>query len=96
MDRIKPLGSSLPSSDAASSAVSATVSTKVSALQWVSLARATWMWIIRPLWYLLVVFPCRLMGYMLGSHPMGAISDRQYQDYDSRKRNPTNPFGKRR
>lgn len=96
MDRIKPLGSSLPSSDAASSVASTTVSTKVSAFQWISLARGTWMWIIRPLWYLIVVFPCRLMGYMLGSHPMGAISDQQYQDYDSRKRNLTNLLGKRR
>lgn len=33
----------------------------VSASQWISLARATWTWILRPLWHLCVQWPVKLI-----------------------------------
>lgn len=46
--------------------------TPISTFQWLSLARATWMWVLRPLWYLCVVFPSKLLGFGL---KMGARSE---------------------
>ncbi|CUJ49729.1 hypothetical protein [Achromobacter kerstersii] len=36
----------------------------ISAFEWFSLARGAWMWIIRPIWYLCVVFPFKLGSTM--------------------------------
>ena len=33
----------------------------VTAWQWVSLARATWTWLIRPLWYMFFKWPSKLL-----------------------------------
>lgn len=43
----------------------------VTAFQWFSLARASWNWIFRPLWYICVKWPTLLMfgsGSSAGSH----------------------------
>lgn len=36
-----------------------------SVFDWISLARATWTWLLRPLWYICVVFPCKFCFAML-------------------------------
>jgi hypothetical protein len=33
----------------------------ISAFQWVSLARATWTWLLKPLWYLCVKWPVMMI-----------------------------------
>ncbi len=65
MGPITPLGKPLsqtPLGGANSPAPSAPLSsnTPVSAFQWVSLAKATWTWILRPLWYLCFQWPAQL------------------------------------
>jgi len=36
----------------------------ISAFQWVSVLRATWTWILRPLWYLCFKWPAQMLLYM--------------------------------
>ncbi len=39
----------------------ATPDQPISAFQWVSLARATWTWLLKPLWYLCVKWPVQIL-----------------------------------
>lgn len=64
---LAPLGkqlsqSTLSGGSAPTSAAPTAASQPVTALQWLSLVRATWMWILRPLWYLCFVLPGKLLG----------------------------------
>jgi len=70
MAPITPLGKplsqrSLPSADLPAQVPSfgstATGEKPISAFQWISLARATWTWLIRPLWLLCVKWPVMLI-----------------------------------
>ncbi len=74
MSPITPLGKALsqsPLPGANSPSVSPTVGTAqapISAFQWVSLAKASWTWILRPLWYLCFKWPSLLiLGGLKGS-----------------------------
>lgn len=66
----------------------------ISVFQWVSLARATWTWLLRPLWYFCFKWPTNLVRYMLAQAPEsdGDRRRREAQEYDGWKRNPANPF----
>jgi len=66
MGPLTPLGkplSQLPLGGADVPASSAPQSTDapISAFQWVSLAKATWTWVLRPLWYLCFKWPSQLL-----------------------------------
>lgn len=70
MPPITPLGKSLsqqplPSADQPAQAISAgspaAGEPPISAFQWMSLARAAWTWLIRPLWLLCVKWPAMLV-----------------------------------
>lgn len=70
MPPITPLGKplsqqALPSADqparAFPSGSATTGEAPISAFQWVSLARATWTWLVRPLWLLCVKWPAMLV-----------------------------------
>jgi hypothetical protein len=39
----------------------AAVNQPISAFQWISLARATWTWLLKPLWYLCVKWPVMMI-----------------------------------
>lgn len=56
-------------------------SSEPTAFQWVSLARATWTWLIRPLWYFCVVWPMKVMRYMLVQAPESE-GDRRRREED--------------
>lgn len=66
MDPLKPLGKSLSQNPLVGSNVPASPplagapAQPVSAFQWMSLAKATWTWILRPLWYLCFKWPSQL------------------------------------
>jgi hypothetical protein len=65
MPPLTPLGKHLSQGPiAGNSAVppASAASQPVSAFQWLSLARATWMWVLRPIWYLCFVFPSKLVA----------------------------------
>ncbi|MNV56582.1 hypothetical protein D3C71_1488740 [compost metagenome] len=70
MDPLKPLGKALTQNpligrDVPLSATSTVPSEQpISAFQWMSLVKATWTWILRPLWYLCFKWPSQL--FMLG------------------------------
>ena len=71
MALITPLGKPLSQQPFASMNVPTNVSSVVgnapdtdqpiSAFQWVSLARATWTWLLKPLWYLCVKWPVMMI-----------------------------------
>lgn len=67
MEPLKPLGKALSQSPVASAAVPmpapsvGSVEQPISAFQWVSLAKATWTWILRPIWYLCFKWPSQLL-----------------------------------
>ncbi|MDH0090881.1 hypothetical protein N7373_05425 [Achromobacter mucicolens] len=67
MGPITPLGKPLTQQPIASAdipvtpAIAPQVEEPVTAFQWVSLARASWNWIVRPLWYICVKWPLQLM-----------------------------------
>lgn len=44
-----------------SSPIQSGVEQPISAFQWVSLVRATWTWVFRPLWYLCFKWPTQLI-----------------------------------
>lgn len=68
MDPLKPLGKALSQNPLMSSNVplsaspDAAAQQPISAFQWMSLAKATWTWILRPLWYLCFKWPVQLIG----------------------------------
>lgn len=70
MDPLKPLGKALSQNplmgrDVPLSATSSIPAEQpISAFQWMSLAKATWTWILRPLWYLCFKWPSQL--FLLG------------------------------
>ena len=53
----------------------------ISAFQWISLAKATWTWILRPLWYLCFKWPAQLV--LLGMAP--ASKSNEGSGWDWRK-----------
>ncbi|MDZ5618037.1 hypothetical protein U2261_25720 [Achromobacter xylosoxidans] len=67
MNPITPLGKPLrqqpvPGADVPLSLTATRhVEEPVTALQWVSVARATWNWILRPLWYIFIKWPLQLL-----------------------------------
>lgn len=71
MGPITPLGKPLSQQPFASTNVPTQVSSvigsaadknqPISAFQWVSLARATWTWLLKPLWYLCVKWPVMMI-----------------------------------
>lgn len=67
MDPITPLGKSLSQSPMLgsdvplSSPIQGAAEPPISAFQWVSLVRATWTWVLRPLWYLCFKWPAQLI-----------------------------------
>lgn len=67
MPPITPLGKPLSQNPLVSSSVplstapAAADSTPISAFQWVSLFKASWTWIIRPLWYLCFKWPAMML-----------------------------------
>ncbi|MBJ7262863.1 MAG: hypothetical protein JHC61_03595 [Burkholderiaceae bacterium] len=71
MATITPLGKPLSQQPFAGTDVSANASSvigsaadmnqPVSAFQWVSVARATWTWLLKPLWYLCVKWPVMMI-----------------------------------
>ncbi len=56
----------------------------ISAFQWVSLARATWNWLIRPLWLLCVKWPAMLI--LPSSASGGRQDERRRRDDDNARR----------
>jgi len=66
MDPLKPLGQALSRTPPVNAAVPLSMPTgttpeqPISAFQWISLAKATWTWILRPLWYLCFKWPAQL------------------------------------
>ncbi|KAG1246759.1 hypothetical protein G6F68_014496 [Rhizopus microsporus] len=58
----KPLSQGPVAGSSAAPSAPAAASQPITAFQWMSLARATWMWILRPIWYLCFVFPTRIMS----------------------------------
>lgn len=55
----------------------------VSAFQWVSLVRATWTWILRPLWQLCVIFPFKI-GSAMGAQSNDALTRTRDNDESDR------------
>ncbi|MFJ3465300.1 hypothetical protein [Achromobacter spanius] len=97
MASITPLGKALsqnplPSADAPLSApISTTVEQPISAFQWVSLAKATWTWVLRPLWYLCFKWPTQLL-FPQGSRRSSADEWRERNEQEAWRNSPTNPF----
>ncbi|MNW98888.1 hypothetical protein D3C86_283560 [compost metagenome] len=96
MAPITPLGkalsqNSLPSADAPLSAPFPGVADQpVSAFQWVSLARATWTWVLRPLWYLCFKWPTQLLFPQSGKSNSDEWRERNEQEVW--RHSSTNPF----
>lgn len=67
MSPITPLGKPLSQNPMVgshiplSSPTQAAPAEPISAFQWVSLARAAWTWILRPIWYLCFKWPTKLL-----------------------------------
>jgi hypothetical protein len=70
---LTPLGKPLSQSPVAASqtpigqTVPAGQTQPISVFQWISLARASWTWLIRPLWYFCFVWPFKALRYMSSS-----------------------------
>ncbi|CAB3842133.1 hypothetical protein ACMU6081_24485 [Achromobacter mucicolens] len=66
MDPLKPLGKALSQNPLMGTDVPLSVppgvapDQPISAFQWMSLAKATWTWVLRPLWYLCFKWPSQL------------------------------------
>ncbi|WP_232464575.1 hypothetical protein [Bordetella genomosp. 8] len=58
----------------------------ISPFQWISLARATWTWIMRPLWNLCFVFPTKVIRYTMSSSPPSEEAGRRQEDWDHTER----------
>jgi hypothetical protein len=82
MDPLKPLGKALSQNpllgnDVPLSAPPGVAPEKpISAFQWMSLAKATWTWILRPIWYLCFQWPAQLLGMGMAT-PKGGLDDRR-------------------
>jgi len=80
MSLITPLGKPLTQRPVAGADIPVTPATAasaeqpVTAFQWFSLARASWNWIVRPLWYICVKWPTLLM---VGTRSASAIRDEE-------------------
>lgn len=89
MDPLKPLGKALSQnplmgSDVPLSATSSIPATQpISAFQWMSLAKATWTWILRPLWYLCFKWPSQL--FLLGMSTPTSKNDWDWRKEHLRK-----------
>ena len=57
----------------------------ISAFQWISLVRATWTWLLRPLWYFCFVWPTKLLRCMSYSEAEADRRRREYEDWDHHK-----------
>ncbi|KNE27083.1 hypothetical protein AFM18_14540 [Achromobacter spanius] len=81
MEPLKPLGKALSQNQLMGPDVplSSAVSSEqpISAFQWISLAKATWTWILRPLWYLCFKWPSQL--FLLGMSTPSSKSDRDWR-----------------
>ncbi|WP_287955579.1 hypothetical protein [Achromobacter sp.] len=92
MEPLKPLGKplscgSLPGADvpAQSSLGAAAVDQPISAFQWISLVRATWTWLLKPLWYITFKLPTQMLLYMRPSPQSTEDQRRRQADYYAQK-----------
>lgn len=81
MDPLKPLGKALSQNPLLGNDVplsappGAAPEQPISAFQWVSLAKATWTWILRPIWYLCFNGPHSCWAWVWPHQKVGATTD---------------------
>jgi len=54
----------------------------ISAFQWVSVLRATWTWILRPLWYVCFKWPAQLLFVGLAPRSVSRADEERRRDDD--------------
>lgn len=59
-----------------------TMDKPISAFQWISLVRATWTWVLRPLWYIGFKWPAQLIFIGMAPRPLSHRDDVRQREAD--------------
>ena len=67
----------------------------ISASQWLSLARASWTWILRPLWYLCFKWPAQMLLLMRPPQDEGYWQEKKRQEDEAIRQRQNNESARR-